>query len=453
MTRDVVVIGAGFAGLAAAVRLTDLGARVTVLEKRGVLGGRAYSFRQPDTGAVVDNGQHLFMRAYTETLAFLGRLGTADRVAFEPRLEVTMAGPDGRRARLACPALPAPLHLLAGLLRFEGVPAGARLHLARAGLAMARAARRGEEAGAALEGVTVDAWLRTLGQPPEARRVFWDPLTLATLNDAPEVVSARWLLAVVRRAFVGPRGAGDLGFAETGLSDLYTEQARAIVEAAGGTVRTHASAEALEVVGDRVVAVRLAASGRGAGERVPADAVVAAVPHRVVPGLVPPALAGRPPFEGLARLGVSPIVSFHLWYDRPIAPRPFLGLLDSPLHWLFDRGSHVTAVTSGARDLVVRPRPELAELAAREIARLLPAARGARLLRAHVIKEPFATPSLAPGAGRLRPGTRTPLGNLLLAGDWTATGLPGTIEGAVQSGHAAAAALAAAAPTPEVSRA
>ncbi len=437
----VIVIGAGFAGLAAAVRLADAGARVTVLERRGILGGRACSFREPESGTVVDNGQHLFMRCYGETLAFLRRLGTDGRIAFQPRLEVEMIG-ERQSARLACPALPAPFHLLAGLLGFDGVPLGARLRLLRGAAAVARTARGGRAAEAALETTTVDAWLTRLGQPAEARRVFWDPLTLATLNDVPEVVSARWLLAVVRRAFLsGPRG-GDLGVAEVGLSDLYTEQARALIEAAGGSVRTHAAVSALEVAGDRVVAVRLAGSDRGPGERLAADAVVAAVPHRVLPALLPPALAARPPFDGLARLGASPIVSFHLWYDRPVVAHPFVGLLDSPLHWLFDRGSHVTAVTSGARDLVGRPHADLLALAGREVARLLPGAREARLVRGHVIKEPFATPSLAPGAGALRPGAKTPLANLVLAGDWTATGLPGTIEGAVQSGHAAAARLA-----------
>ena len=442
MSRQVAVIGAGFAGLAAAVRLADAGARVTVLERRGVLGGRAYSFREPESGAVVDNGQHLFMRCYRETLAFLGRLGTADRIAFEPRLDVAFVGEGGAAARFTCPALPAPLHVLVGLLRFGGVPARDRLALVRGGMALAAAARGGAAAEAALEPLTVASWLARHGQTPGARRVFWDPLTLATLNDAPEVASARWLLAVARRAFFGGSRAGDLGVSAVGLSDLYTEQARAIVEAAGGCVRTHAAATSLEIAGDRVVAVRLKATGRGAGERLPVDAVVAAVPHRVLPSLLPPALAARPPFAGLARLGASPIVSFHLWYDRPVAPRPFVGLLGSPLHWLFDRGTHVTAVTSGARDLVGRPHAELLALAEREVARLVPAARGARLLRGHVVKEPFATPSLAPGAASLRPGTATPLANLVLAGDWTDTGLPGTIEGAVQSGHAAAAALA-----------
>jgi squalene-associated FAD-dependent desaturase len=445
MRPDVVVIGAGFAGLAAAVRLAGLGARVTVLERRGVLGGRAYSFREPESGALVDNGQHLFMRCYDETLSFLRTLGTDDRIAFQPRLEVDMLGGGGREARLACPRLPAPLHLLAGLLGLRGVGLRDRLGLVRAGARLAAAARGPHSA--ALEDVTVAAWLDRLGQSAAARRAFWNPLTLAVLNDAPEVASVRWLVAVARRAFLaGPR-AGDLGFATCGLSALYTEQARAYVEARGGSVRTQAAAAALEVSGDRVAAVRLAPRARATGERLPVGVVVAAVPHQALPPLLPAALAARPPFSDAARLAVSPIVSCHLWYDRPVLGRPFVGLLDGPLHWLFDRGTHLTAVTSGAGALVDRRPRDLADAAAREVARLLPAAREARLLRAHVIKERWATPSLAPGAGALRAGPRTPLANLVLAGDWTDTGLPGTIEGAVQSGHAAAALAAGAAGT------
>lgn len=447
MRQDVVVIGAGFAGLAAAVRLAGVGARVTVLERRGVLGGRAYSFREPESGAVVDNGQHLFMRCYDETLAFLRTLGTDDRIAFQPRLEVGMLGEGGREARLACPGLPAPLHLLAGLLGLRGVGLRDRLGLVRAAARLAAAARD-PHAATALEDVTVAAWLDRLGQSAAARRAFWNPLTLAVLNDAPEVASVRWLVAVARRAFLaGPR-AGDLGFATCGLSALYTEQARAYVEARGGSVRTHAAAAALEVSGDRVVAVRLAPRARGTGERLPAGAVVAAVPHHALPPLLPAALATRPPFSDAGRLAVSPIVSCHLWYDRPVLGRPFVGLLDGPLHWLFDRGTHLTAVTSGAGALLDRRPRDLAEAAAREVARLVPAAREARLVRAHVIKERWATPSLAPGAGALRAGPRTPLANLVLAGDWTDTGLPGTIEGAVQSGHAAAALTAGATGAP-----
>jgi squalene-associated FAD-dependent desaturase len=444
--------GGGFAGLAAAVRLAGAGARVTVLERRGVLGGRAYSFVEPESGAVLDNGQHLFMRCYRETLAFLETLGTADRIAFQRRLAIEFVGADGRTARLDCPPLPAPLHLVAGLLRFDGLGLADRLRMLRVGAALAAAARAGEAATARLEALTVEAWLASLGQSAASRRLFWDPLTLATLNDGPDIASARWLVAVLRRAFLDGARAGDLGFATVGLSGLYTEQARAYVEARGGTVRTRAAVAALEVAGDRVVAVRLApgeshAPGDGlssdarGGARLPADAVVAAVPHHALPALLPPEIATRPPFAGLAGLGASPIVSFHLWYDRPLTDRSFLGLLDSPLHWLFNRGSHVTVVTSGARTLIDLTRNELTALAAREVERLVPGARGARLVRAHVIKERYATPSLAPGAGALRPGPRTPLANLVLAGDWTATGLPGTIEGAVASGHTAAAAL------------
>ncbi len=437
---DVVVVGGGFAGLAAAVRLAGAGARVVLLERRGVLGGRAYSFVDPESGAVVDNGQHLFMRCYTETLALLRTLGTADRIAFQPRLAVDFVGPGGWQGRLDCPRLPPPLGLLVGLGRLPGLSWSDRLRMLRVGAAAAAAPE------AALEPLTVDAWLAGLGQPAAARRLFWEPLTLAALNDLPQVASARWLVAVLRRAFLGGRGASDLGFPTVGLSTLYTGQAQAYVEGRGGAVRTRAAAAALEVAGDRVVAVRVA--GAGGGERLLAGAVVCAVPHHALLPLLPQALAAAPPFAGLARLGTSPIVSFHLWYDRPVTDRPFLGLLDSPLQWLFNRGSHITLVTSGARRLIDLGRAELTRLAAAELARLLPAASGARLVRAHVIKERYATPALPPGAGALRPGPRTPLANLVLAGDWTDTGLPGTIESAVASGHAAAALLAGMPPGP-----
>jgi squalene-associated FAD-dependent desaturase len=443
--RHVVVVGGGFAGLAAGVRLARAGARVTLLERRPFLGGRAYSFTDPATGDVVDNGPHALMGAYREAFDFLGELGALGRLAVQPRLHVAMAHPGLGAGAVAAPPVPGPLQAPAALLRYRLLPPRDRVRLLTGAL---RLAARGPTG---LARQTVGEALVAAGQSHAACERFWEPLAIATLNEEPALAAASPFAAVLRRAFFAGARAARFALARVPLSALYTDDARAAIEAAGGRVRTGTTVAGLVLAGGRAEAVVLRD-----GERVRANAVVLAVPLSALLRLLPPVLLAAPPFRALAGIGTSPIVSVHLWLDRAVGwGAPFLGLLGGRTQWLFDGGPSRTgghrlaSVTSGARFWDQASDEAIAAEVVADASAVVPALRRATLRRALVVRERHATISLTPAADAVRPGAETPLANLFLAGDWTATGLPATIEGAVLSGRRAAALALAVGPAPE----
>ncbi|MBI4226644.1 MAG: FAD-dependent oxidoreductase [Candidatus Omnitrophica bacterium] len=448
MTPRAIVIGGGLAGLAAGVALADAGWRVTVLERGGALGGRARSFTDPASGDVVDNGQHVFLGAYTQTLRFLKRLGTDHLIRFQPQLTVAFAEAGRRPAVLRCPSWPAPWSLAAGLCGFGALSWGDKLAMLR----VVRHLRTGTvpsstgdspcSADDHLDQMTVAQWLATLGQTPRSRQVFWDPLTIAALNDDPEHTSALGLATVLARMFGQGSSAARLGLATVGLSDLYTRPAARIIEQAGGTVRVNTAVAAADGDGARATGLRLAG-----GERLTADAYVIATPPHELARLLPSSLTSRDPtLAGLSRFTASPIVSINLWLDRLITDQTFVGLIGRRVQWVFNRSqvvtagpsTHVALVISAAAAYVGQSNEPLVALAREDLEACLPAARGARWLKTQIVREHAATIRTPPGSQAWRPGPRTPWPNLSLAGDWTATGLPATIESAVASGAAAA---------------
>jgi zeta-carotene desaturase len=429
--RRVVVVGGGFAGLAAAVHLARAGAHTTLLERRPFLGGRAYSFADPVTGEVVDNGPHALMGAYTEALDFLGEIGAAAKLRVQPRLRVALAHPELGLGEVAAPAVPGPLQAPLALLRYRLLAPGDRVRLFAGALRLA--AR-----GSALAGRTVAQALAEVGQSRAACARFWHPLAIATLNEAPELAAAAPFAAVLRRAFFAGARAARFALAAVPLSELYTTDARRAIEGAGGTVLTGAAVAALALDGERVAAVLLRD-----GRRIEADAVVLAVPCAALLRLLPPALRDASPFRALAAVGTSPIVSVHLWLDRPVGwGASFLGLLGGRAQWLFDcgpvraGGHRVASVTSGARFWDDASDEAIAAEVLADAA-VLPGLRDAHCTRSLVVRERHATISLTPAADAVRPAVTTPVANLFLAGDWVQTGLPATIEGAVQTGREA----------------
>ncbi len=445
--RDVVVIGGGFAGLSAAAALAERGFRVAVLERKPALGGRAYSFADPDTGDAVDNGQHVMMGCYAETLKFLERIGTRNQLVFRSDLAIEMIERDGRRGALRTARLPGPLHMSAALMRYGLLTPRERMSAMLAGLRLLRMHRRDR---ARLNAATVSAVMDTLKQGERARRCFWYPLAIATLNEDPQLASAALLAEVLRRAFFGRRMDSAFVYARVGLSDLYCESASRLIEYGGGVVATHAIAEALEFDADGAVAgVRLRD-----GQRLNASHFIATVPPAQLVRLLPEGAGADPYFAHLGEITNSPIICVHAWFDREITDAAFAGFVGATTQWMFNkrrifagRGERVPGylsfVISGARALVDRSNEELLDIVTEDLHAMIPAAREARLLKALVLKEKQATMAPSPECDRLRPGVRTPIPNLFLAGDWIQTGWPATIESAVTAGHAAAAAVAA----------
>jgi zeta-carotene desaturase len=437
MPFDVLIIGGGFAGLAAGVALAEAGKRVCLFEQRPYLGGRARSFRDPTTGSVVDNGQHLFMGCYHSTIRFLKTLGTLERVHFQPRLAVPFLDRDGRLTRLDCPDLPSPWHLLLGVLRSGSFSWKQKLEVLRLGKDLRTAGQHSSPAA----GESVTAWLDRRGQSEGLQRNFWDLLCIAAMNEDPRIASAQLFERVLRLALFSSPADSRLGIARVGLSECYTAAAAAYIEARGGCVQTGRGVKQLLIAEGACRGVDL-----GAREKLEGVPVISAVPWQQLAVVLPSDLLRTEPFFAAAlALRPAPIISINLWFDAPITDLEFAGLRGTTIQWLFDKSRilgasdhYVSLVLSGAHEHVKRSKEELLAIALRDLSEMLPAVRKAKLLHSLVIKERFATFSPSPEAEPLRPPARTPVPGLFLAGDWTATGLPATIEGAVQSGYTAA---------------
>ncbi|MEO7270403.1 MAG: hydroxysqualene dehydroxylase HpnE [Vicinamibacterales bacterium] len=452
---EVVVIGAGFAGLSAAALLAEAGRRVLVLDARPQLGGRATAFTDRTTGELVDNGQHVLFGCYHQTFEFLRRVGAEANIRLQPAMAVPFLDQQGRRSELRCPPLPPPLHLVGGVLRWTALPLADRLSVLKMAGPLLRARRaiaRDPQAVLAPEAVTVSAWLEAAGQGRRIREWLWDPLAVAALNQEPDQASAATFVRVLAELF-GPRAADSaLAFPVVPLHEAYALPAHAFIAARGGEVRINALARLSAGPSDRPGCLRVEVRGALAATAP----VIAAVPWfglgPLVAGLDSAGLS--PIVERAAAMQSKPIVTVNLWYDTPVMDEPFVGLPGRATQWVFDksaelgpndspaatagaRASHLSLVSSAADAMAGKDDAALIAVAVQEIEGALPRARGARLRHATVIREKRATFSLAPGQPT-RPATRTPVPGLYLAGDWIDTGLPGTIESAVVSGHRAA---------------
>jgi squalene-associated FAD-dependent desaturase len=450
----VVVVGGGFAGLAAAIHLQEGRHDVLLLERRGVLGGRATSFADAATGEDVDNGTHLMIAGYRETLDLVRRAGAGDLLLVQDRLRIDYRDDRGWSS-LDCPPLPAPFHLFAGLFGLR-LPWAARLGALRLGLAA--------RLGPSPTGLTLAEWFERTGQGPDARRLLWDPLATAILNETPERAAAVLFFNVFREAFFTDARAARLVFLKAGFARLHDRLAGYLTRR-GGIVRRRALVEAVEVDAGRVRAVRyvqraesreaIRRGARAEAARVEVDAAVLAVPWSAVGALVPEDVRSGPPFDGLATLGSTPIVSVELWLDRVVVDRPMAGLRDTEMEWVFDKGrifgregapQHLAFIVSAAKRSAARSNAELVASAEAALRRYFSPMEGATVVRSLVLREADATFTSDPAAEVLRPGPDTPVRGLYLAGDWTDTGLPATIEGAVRSGRRAAGRVQALAP-------
>ncbi len=423
----VVVCGGGLAGIAAACEAARTGARVTLVERRPFLGGRAFSFADPGTGREIDNGQHVYLGCCPAYISLLRMLGTLGLTTLQRRLDTPVRDRDGRRAALRAGRLPAPLHLGPSFLAYPHLTPGEKASALRA---LAALAATGPAARERLDEVSFADWLGDHGQGERAIARFWDLIVLPTCNDRSDRVSAALAAFVFHEGFLRTARGSAIGWSRVGLTHLVDPAARDWLAARGGQVLT----------GRGVAAAEPGAVTLTDGARLEADAVVLAMPPSRVLEVAPDALPAGDP-----GLGSAPIVNVHLWYDRPVMEEPFTAVIDSPAQWIFNRsamgsaadagGAHHLAVSiSGARDEIDVPRAELADALRAEVEHLLPAARYAGLVDAAVVKEPQATFAAAPGQAARRPGPATPLDGVALAGAWTATGWPATMEGAVRSG-------------------
>lgn len=423
----VAIIGGGLAGISAAVALGEAGVPVTLYEARPRLGGATHSFDRD--GLAVDNGQHVFLRCCTAYRGLLERLGVVGRTRLQRRFDVPVLTPAGPPGRLRRSSLPGPLHLVPALARYALLDPADRLRAVRGALAL----RALDPADPALDGVALGDWLAGHGQRAAARRALWEPFTVAALNIGVEDAALGAAAMVFKTALLGRAGAGDIGVPTVPLGDLHGAAGRAAVKARGGLVRLAAQVTAVEpgaVVVD--------------GARVETPAVVVAVPHPQAAALVPAAAA--PDRDRWRRLDASPIVNVHVVYDRPVTQLPFAAVVGSPVQWIFDRtraagardGQYLAVSVSAAGRWIDAPAAKLRAEFVPALEQILPAARRARIRDFFVTRERRATFRQGPGSGALRPGAATRWPGLYLAGSWTDTGWPDTMEGAVRSGLTAA---------------
>lgn len=426
----VVVVGGGLAGIRAALSCADAGARVTLLESRPRLGGATFSTRFG--GLDVDNGQHVFLRCCGAYRALLARLEVADRVFLQPRLDVPVLAPGGRVHRLRRAPLPAPAHLLPSVLGFGHLPLRARLRAGRTAARLKALDRHDPR----FDATSFQTWLLAQGESVLSIERFWNLLIVATLNVPCERASLAQAAMVYQTGLLADAPAADIGWSRVPLSQLHGEPAAVALEKAGVQTRVRARVRAIETQGG--LALRLE------GERLAPDSLILAVPHEAAADLLPD--AAEVDRAGLRELGRSPIVNLHVVFDRPVFEMPLAAGIETPLQWLFDRsesvglepGRYVVVSLSAADRWVGCSRQALRRVFLPAFTDLLPAARSAAVEAFHVTCERAATFVPAPGTGRLRPGPVTAQPGLFLAGAWTDSGWPATMEGAVLSGTAAA---------------
>ncbi len=431
MAADVVVIGGGFAGIAAATRLAEAGAQVTLIEQKSFLGGRTYSITDRQTGDSVDNGQHVLMGCYHETFSLMKRLGTESGIRLQDSLHITYRGPFGYHDELKCSSLPGPLHLLVGLFRMKSI--------------------RWKEIGAALrfgwtlrndqpvkKPETVSNLCSRLQQPEGLNRLMWNSIALSALNEQPDQADASLFITVLKQAFLGHAKDSRMALPVVALNELHGKHASRFIHDRGGAVHLNSRVTRVHINSGEITGVRLAS-----GETIPCKSCISTVPERALRDLLKRSeLSER---ISIPSLGTSPILSVYLWYERPISEDRICCLMDSNYEWVLHRsnfmnpGEHsqycICLVASAARDKLKLSRQELIQAAIADIQASYPNTQELIPLSAMVFWDPHATFSATPENVRLRPGHQTDVKNFFLGGDWTDTGLPATIEGAVVSGH------------------
>ncbi len=426
----VVVVGGGLAGLAAAAALAARGVGVTVLESKSRLGGRAGSFTDAATGQTLDACQHVSMGCCTNLKHFLDAAGVGHHL--EPQHTLYFQTPDGRTSRFKADPWPAPFHLGRALAAAHYLTPWDKVRIGAGMLALWVADDRADP--------PLLQWLERHYQTPRTITRFWGVVLTSALNETVDRVGLRYAKKVFVDGFLSHRDAFTVEVPRVPLGHLYGAEMQARLTARGVEVWLNAAAKRVELdaVG-RAAQVRLRD-----GSVVPAAAVVLAAPAGRVADLLPPDVAAREPFAGAARLNSSPITSVHVWFDRPVLPVPHAVLVDGFGQWVFGRGEtvpgehYVQVVVSAARDLKPLGHAEIERRTVEELRRLYPRARDAVVRRARVVTEHAATFSAVPGVDADRGEAETDVPGLVLAGDWTRTGWPATMEGAVRSGYRAA---------------
>jgi zeta-carotene desaturase len=433
MSNRVAILGGGLAGLSAAAALGSSGFQVDVYESRPFLGGRATSYPVPnsDSGEVIDNCQHILLRCCVNLMDFYRRLGVQSSVRFHR--EFFFIEPGGRCSSMKAGRLPAPLHFTESFFTLRFLDWPDKVAIGRAMLAIRR--ERGKRTD--LDQITMLDWLKEKKQPQRAIDRFWSQVLVSAINEDLDRMAAVHGFQVMWLGFLARANSYEMGVPAVPLGQLYSSSCWSRIP--NVTLRFRNGIDAIRFNSQQVTGLSVA------GESREADYYLSAMPFEKLAPLVP---ALQVKWDAFSH---APITGVHLWFDRPVTNLPHGTLLDRTIQWFFnkDQGKYLMLVISASRSLTELPRNEVIDLAVRELAEFLPQVRSAQLVKSHVVKEIRATFSASPGLEALRPEASTPFRNFFLAGDWTRSGWPATMEGAVRSGYLAAEAIARAAGKPE----
>jgi squalene-associated FAD-dependent desaturase len=463
--KNVIVIGGGLAGLAAAVALAEAGWQVRLFEQRPFLGGRATSYVLP-SGEHVDNCQHVTLGCCTNLEDFYRRVGSSNKIKYFD--ELIFLDPQGRRGEMRAGVLPAPFHMTGSFATFAPLTFADKFSIARAMLAILRAKGHTKDLDES-PAISMQTWLERRKQTKGAIERFWRVVLVSALDEELDRTDARFGVDVFWKAFLSNRTGYRMGVPTVPLADLY-DGCKSAIEKKGGEVTLRAPVRKLKIENGKIASIEFD------NQRTEtADAYVFALPHDTLSELLPAEIQDADPaFTNIAKINDTPITGVHFWFDRHVMDEPFVTLLDTNTQWIFNKtllygdgdavknsasaaestqpagdSQYLQMVISASYDLIPKSRQEIIDLILQEVRQALPKAREAQLLKATVIKETTATFSPEPGVDRWRPRQKTSVGNMFLAGDWTATGWPATMEGAVRSGYLAAEAVLQGAGTPQ----
>ncbi|MGF1677772.1 MAG: hydroxysqualene dehydroxylase HpnE [Candidatus Methylacidiphilales bacterium] len=433
--RHIRVLGAGFAGLSAAMHLSAEGHRVDLHEAKAYIGGRAHSFLDPKLNLILDNGQHILMGCYHSCLEMVDRMGVHDRLDCPDSLAVPYLSPGGRTSVLDAGQWCPPFHMLGALIGFRELMWKDRIAMMWFAAAVRIGARPDPQQ-------TVAQWLEVFRQTPASIRALWEPFCIAALNEPISSASAALFREVLVRSLFGSGRDASIYIANVGLSELFMPELAHMLNACGGSVQTAEGIKSFQFDRHRISGLTTTK-----GRELSADMIVSALPWKALKALLP---SDHPLARSLETIGSAPILALHLLTDVAITDEPFIGLLDAKIDWIFNRSGQLpegdsrylySIVISAAYDLAQTPSKELETLIWQEINDYFPHTRSGNILHNFLYRSQDATFAARPETEPLRPGPATSWENLLLAGDWTRTGLPGTLEGAAWSGQQVASLL------------
>ena len=419
--KNCLVIGGGIAGLSAAVYLSKFGFKVELIEASPKLGGRAYSFKEKKTDTIVDNGQHILMGCYKNTLSFLNEINAIDNLVFQKRLEINFVKNDSSIYSLKALPLPYPFSLAFGMLFYNAISFSERLKLIRFFIRLSFL--KSEE----LLHLTVYEWLLKEGQNQNLIKSFWEILVVSALNTDIKKASAKLFADVLKEIFLSGSKAAAIIIPDYGLSETYCENARTYIEGSGGKIKLSEAITDIKISKNKIETVRTSKR-----EITDFDYVISSVPEHALNNLISDQF-----YFNKLKLEYSCILSVHLWLRENNLNMPFYGFIDSPVHWIFNHGSHITTVISNANDYLNHSKDDIFEIVTLELSKFMNIQKR-DVTHYKVIKEKRATFIPSNSIVNKRPGTGTEISNFCLAGDWIDTGLPSTIESAVKSGRIAA---------------